>query len=48
MFFRFKKVDSLFCSYCNEEEEETPLHLFHYCLKPNKYGTNSPNTCQNL
>ena len=30
--FRFKKVDSPFCSYCNEEEE-TPLHLFHSCLK---------------
>ena len=32
MLFRFKKVDSLFCSYCNEEEE-TPLHLFHSSLK---------------
>ena len=32
MLFRFKKVDSLLCSYCNEEEE-TPLHLFHSCLK---------------
>ena len=28
MLFRFKKVDSPLCSYCNEEEE-TPLHLFH-------------------
>ena len=28
--FRFKKVDSPFCSYFNEEE--TPLHLFHFCL----------------
>ena len=32
MHFRFKKVDSPLCSYCNEEEE-TPLHLFHSCLK---------------
>ena len=32
MIFRFKIVDSLLCSYCNEEEE-TVLHLFHYCLK---------------
>ena len=30
--FRFKKVDSRLCSYCNEEEE-TLLHLFHSCLK---------------
>ena len=31
--FRFKKVDSPLCSYYNEEEE-TPLHLFHHsCLK---------------
>ena len=30
--FRFKKVDSPLCSYCNEEEE-TPLPLFHSCLK---------------
>ena len=30
--FMFKKIDSLFWSYCNEEEE-TPLHLFHSCLK---------------
>ena len=40
MLFRFKKVDSPLCSYCNEEEE-TPLHLFHSCLKTkqlwNKY-----------
>ena len=32
MLFRFKKVDSPLCSYCNEEEE-TPLHLLHSCLK---------------
>ena len=32
MLFRFKKVDSPLCSYCNEEEQ-TPLHLFHSCLK---------------
>ena len=32
MLFRFKKVDSPLCSYCNAEEE-TPLHLFHSCLK---------------
>ena len=32
MLHRFKKVDSPLCSYCNEEEE-TPLHLFHSCLK---------------
>ena len=32
MLFRFRKVDSPLCSYCNEEEE-TPLHLFHSCLK---------------
>ena len=32
MLFRFKKVDSPLCSYCNEEEE-TPVHLFHSCLK---------------
>ena len=30
--FRFKKVDSPLCSYCNEGEK-TPLHLFHSCLK---------------
>ena len=30
--FRFKKVDFPLCSYCNEEEE-TPLHLFHSWLK---------------
>ena len=30
MVFRFKKVDSPLCLYCNEE---TPLHLFHSCLK---------------
>ena len=32
MLFRFRKVDSPRCSYCNEEEE-TPHHLFHSCLK---------------
>ena len=32
MLFRFKKADSPLCSYCNEEEE-TPLQLFHSCLK---------------
>ena len=32
MLFRFRKVDSPLCLYCNEEEE-TPLHLFHSCLK---------------
>ena len=32
MLFRFRKVDSPLCSNCNEEEE-TPLHLFHSCLK---------------
>ena len=31
MLFRFKKVDSPLCSYCNEEE--IPLHLFHSRLK---------------
>ena len=30
MLFRFKKVDSPLCSYCNEEE--TLLHLFYSCL----------------
>ena len=30
--FRFKKVDSPLCSYCNEEEE-TLLQLFNSCLK---------------
>ena len=30
MVFRFKKVNSPLCLYCNEE---TPLHLFHSCLK---------------
>ena len=29
---RIKKVDSPLFSYCNEEEE-TPLNLFHFCLK---------------
>ena len=28
LLFRFRKVDSPLCSYCNNEEE-TPLHLFH-------------------
>ena len=32
MLFTFQKVDSPLFSYCNEEEE-TPLHLFHSCLK---------------
>ena len=32
MLFRFRKVDSLLCPYCNEEGE-TPLHLLHSCLK---------------
>ena len=32
MLFRFRKVDFPLCSFCNEEEE-TPLHLFHSCLK---------------
>ena len=32
MLLRFKNVDSPLCSYCNEEEE-TPHHLFHSCLK---------------
>ena len=32
MLFRCKKVDSPLCSYRNEVEE-TPLHLFHSCLK---------------
>ena len=32
MLFRFKKVDSPLCSYCNEKEQ-IPLHLFHSCLK---------------
>ena len=32
MLFRFKKVDSPLCSYCNEEEE-TLHHLLHSCLK---------------
>ena len=32
MLFRFNKVDSPLCSYCNEEGE-TPLHLFNSCLK---------------
>ena len=31
MLFRFRKVDSPLCSYCNKEE--TLLHLFHSCLK---------------
>ena len=35
MLFQFKKVDSPLCSYCNEEEE-TLLHLFHFCLKTKK------------
>ena len=30
--FRFKKVDSSHCSYCNEEEE-TRLHLLYSSLK---------------
>ena len=32
MLFRFKKADSPLCSYC-DEEQKTPLHLFHSCLK---------------
>ena len=32
MLFRFKTVDFPLCSYCNDEEE-TPLHLFHSFLK---------------
>ena len=31
MLFRFQKIDSPLCSYCNEEE--TLLHVFHSCLK---------------
>ena len=33
MLFGFKKVYSPLCSYCNEQEEETPLHLFQSCVK---------------
>ena len=36
LLFSFKKVDSPLCSYCNEEEE-TPFHLFHSCLKTNEF-----------
>ena len=32
MLFMFKKVDYPLFSYCNDKEE-TPLHLFHSCLK---------------
>ena len=32
MLFRFKKVDSTLCLYCNEEEEENLLYLLHFCL----------------
>ena len=32
MLCKFKIVDSPLCSYCNTEEE-TPLHLFHFCSK---------------
>ena len=32
MLFRFKRVDSPLCSYCNEAEE-TPLYLDYSCLK---------------
>ena len=35
MLFRFKKIHSPPCSYRNEEQE-TPLHLFHSCLKTKK------------
>ena len=31
MLFRFKKVDSTLCLYCNEEEENL-LYLLHFCL----------------
>ena len=36
MLFKFKKVDSPRCSYCNEEEE-TQLYLFHSSLKTNQF-----------
>ena len=32
MLFRFKKVDFPLCLYCSQEEE-SPLHLLHSCLK---------------
>ena len=38
MLFRFKKVDSPRCLYCNVEKE-TPLHLFHSCLKTKQLWT---------
>ena len=40
MLFRFKKVDSSLCSYCNKEQE-TLLHLFHSCLKTKQLWSKS-------
>ena len=36
MLFRFKKIDSPLFSHCNEEQE-TPIHLFHSCLKTKQF-----------
>ena len=30
--FRFKKISCPFCSFC-QSENETPIHLFHGCIK---------------
>ena len=46
MLFRFKKVDFPLRSYCNEEEK-TPLYVFHSCLKAKNFGANLDNTSQN-
>ena len=32
MLYKFKKVDSPLCSYCNSEDK-TPLNLFNFCSK---------------
>ena len=33
-FFRFKKISFPFCFFCHSEKE-TPIHLFHGCIKTN-------------
>ena len=34
--FRFKKVLCLLCFFC-QSENETPIHLFHCCIKTNLF-----------
>ena len=39
MLFKFDKIGSPLCSFCNLKDE-TPYHLFCECSHTNVYGTN--------